>query len=84
MQSVTGKKILVVDDDRANCNMAATALRKAGFEVFTAYSGIAALPLFEAQRPDVVILDFAMPNMNGIEVAAESARWRLHSNILRS
>src|SRR5450755_1700106 len=71
MQGVTGKKILIVDDDRANCDMGATALRKAGFEVFAAYSGNAALPLFQAQHPDMVILDFAMPGMNGIEVAVE-------------
>jgi CheY-like chemotaxis protein len=68
------RRILVVDDDRPLCNMMAGSLAEAGYETFTAYSGEEALDRFRASQPDLVLLDFAMPGMNGFDVCAEIRR----------
>lgn len=68
------KLILVVDDDEALCQMMALALRTAGFDTITAFDGPSALALYRAKHPHLVVLDFAMPDMNGYEVAAEIRR----------
>jgi DNA-binding response OmpR family regulator len=64
-------KILIVDDDRALCRMMARALEGEGYLVVTAFSGEDGLALFREERPAMVILDFAMPGMNGFEVVNE-------------
>ncbi|MBO9309018.1 MAG: response regulator transcription factor [Chloroflexi bacterium] len=60
-------KILVIDDDPAQCEMIAEILSGAGYRVRTAHSGADGLALFKADPPDMVVVDFAMPAMNGIE-----------------
>ncbi len=62
------KKILVVDDDVALCKLMASVLESAGYKTATAFSGEGALELFRAEHPDLILLDFAMPGMNGFEV----------------
>jgi two-component system sensor histidine kinase EvgS len=66
----THLKVLVVDDDPAQCEMMAEALSSAGYQVRTALSGADGLALFKADPPDMVVVDFAMPAMNGIEFVA--------------
>ncbi len=65
------KKILIVDDDQPLCKMAALALKEGGYQTFTAFSGEQALQVYRAEMPDVIVLDVAMPGMNGFEVVAE-------------
>jgi two-component system, cell cycle sensor histidine kinase PleC len=60
--------VLVVDDDATMRILIRHALRKAGFEVIEASDGGAALDLFQTQRPDTVLLDVMMPNMDGYTV----------------
>ncbi len=69
--------LLVVDDDTAVREITVTRLSEAGHVVREAGSGLAALSSLEADpRVDLVVLDFAMPGMNGAEVAAEiRKRW---------
>jgi len=62
------KKILVVDDDASLCKLLAAVLRSAGYETVTAFNGEGAVEVFRAERPDLILLDFAMPGMNGFEV----------------
>ena len=62
-------RVLVVDDYPDNAQSMAMLLRFYGHEVVTAESGVAALKLARTQRPDAVLLDVAMPGMNGLEVA---------------
>ena len=64
-------RILVVDDDQDTADSLATILRMAGHGVSTARSGCAALEAFEADEPDVMLLDLAMPGMDGFEVARQ-------------
>jgi len=60
--------ILVVDDDRDVAQSIELALRRRGFRVTLAYSGVEALKLLHRYRPDLVILDVLMPGMSGLEV----------------
>ena len=61
-------RILVVDDDAASCHLLKRVLSNAGFAVATATHGEAALALIRAGAPDLVVLDFEMPEMTGIEL----------------
>ena len=63
-------RILVVDDDAMNRNLFGAVLKKAGFEVSFASRGSEALALTAAEPPDLVLLDYMMPDMNGPEVLA--------------
>ncbi|MEO8314275.1 MAG: response regulator [Pseudomonadota bacterium] len=62
-------RILVVDDNRDAASSLAMVLRTSGHSVFTAYSGEQALELAEREKPNVIVLDIGMPQMNGYEVA---------------
>jgi signal transduction histidine kinase len=62
--------VLVVDDDDAVREVTAGILIDLGYRVFEAGSGGAALEMFNS-RVDAVVLDFAMPGMNGAELARE-------------
>lgn len=73
-ETQTARRILVVDDDKPLCNMAATVLTEAGYAVTVAYSGEEALVHYREQQPDLVLLDFAMPGMNGFDVCTEIRR----------
>jgi CheY-like chemotaxis protein len=59
------KRVLLVDDD-ADCRlMYGYALEAAGFDVSLAEDGIEGLRMAHEQHPDVILLDVAMPGMNG-------------------
>ncbi len=61
-------KILIVDDDPKLLAMLQRTLTYEGFFVVTASDGRAGLQQIAAQHPDLVVLDWLMPQMNGIEV----------------
>jgi two-component system KDP operon response regulator KdpE len=61
-------KILVADDEAQITRVLRTTLTVHGYEVHAASDGEAALALFEAWKPDLVITDLAMPKMTGIEL----------------
>ncbi len=63
------KTVLVVDDEPAIVQLVRDYLERAGFDVTTAATGEAALQLFGRARPDLVILDLALPEMDGLDVA---------------
>ncbi len=60
--------VLVVDDDQKLLNMLRRTLAYEGFQVLTAPDGNAALEQVEAHHPDVVVLDWLMPGLDGIGV----------------
>src|SRR5262249_49671653 len=66
---LSGRSILVVDDNRDAAESLALLLKLMGNEVQTAYDGPAALEAVARQRPQIVILDIGLPEMNGYEVA---------------
>jgi two-component system response regulator MprA len=60
--------VLIVDDDRKLLKMLRRTLTYEGFQVETAADGQEALVQVQAHRPDVIVLDWLMPGMDGIEV----------------
>jgi DNA-binding response OmpR family regulator len=65
LSDVDRKRILVIDDDLPLRGMLAAALRQAGFQVLLAGDGAEGHRALTIHKPDVVILDLAMPNVNG-------------------
>ena len=65
------KTILVVDDDSDTLTLIGLTLQRRGFEVIKAQSGQQAINLLAHDRPDLVILDVMMPQMDGYEVCRE-------------
>ncbi|MBI4972902.1 MAG: response regulator [Candidatus Omnitrophica bacterium] len=63
-------KILLADDDADIRDIISGILQKEGFEVVLAKDGNEALDLTKANRPELVLLDYLMPGLNGIEVCA--------------
>src|SRR4051812_16754366 len=61
-------KILVVDDSALSRKISKRILVEAGHEVDVAGDGLAALEHYALQRPDLVLLDVTMTEMNGLEV----------------
>ncbi len=61
-------RILVADDHDDARSVFASVLRDAGHDVLEAADGIQALAIFEAQRPDVALIDIFMPGRDGVEV----------------
>ena len=61
-------KILVVDDQPINVQLLKRKLEKEGIEILTAYSGQEALDSVAHTKPDLILLDVMMPDMDGIEV----------------
>jgi CheY-like chemotaxis protein len=68
--SKTKLTILCVDDDESGLLLRRLLLEAEGYEVLTALSGQAGLSIIEGRKIDAVVLDYAMPAMNGGEVAS--------------
>ena len=62
------KKILAIDDENDALLILKTALINEGFDVITASNGFDGVALAEEQKPNLVILDLLMPEMDGFEV----------------
>lgn len=65
------QKVLLVDDEPDILEMIGFNLEKEGYEVFTAPNGRKAMEIARAQRPDLVLLDVMMPEMDGMETCRE-------------
>jgi PAS domain S-box-containing protein len=65
--AASGRRVLVVDDNRDSADSTTTILRLLGHQVECAYSGSSALEVARHFLPEVVLMDLAMPGMNGIE-----------------
>ncbi len=61
------RTVLVVDDSRLQRRILASSLKKWGLDVHEAESGIDALRLCKDVQPDLVLSDWMMPGMNGVE-----------------
>ena len=76
------KKILIVDDDAALRKNIAEVLTQAGYEHDEAANGIEALEKAEAADYDVVLLDYLMPKMDGMEVLSNLRKMSPRSKII--
>jgi two-component system, OmpR family, KDP operon response regulator KdpE len=68
-------RILVVDDEPQIRRFLETGLTGRGYRVVTAADGVTALDVLITERPDVVILDLAMPRLDGLEVLRRVRQW---------
>jgi DNA-binding response OmpR family regulator len=71
MSEAKQTKILVVDDEPSIREFLYQILTDEGHEVFTAGDGREALPIAVEKQPDLILLDIAMPNMNGMETCRQ-------------
>ena len=65
------KKILIVDDEPKLVDMIAVYLVKEGYDVVMALSGVDALYRFKIDSPDLVVLDWMMPDVSGLDILKE-------------
>lgn len=63
------RKVMVVDDEPKIVQLARDYLEHAGFAVVVAHDGKAALATARAQKPDLVVLDLGLPELDGLDVA---------------
>ena len=61
-------KVLVIDDDEMVLALAQGILREEGYQTLTTADGPQGIAIYKEQRPDLVLLDLALPSMNGLEV----------------
>lgn len=66
--SITTPLVLVVDDDKQIVDVLCRTLKKNGFAVASAYNGLEAMVAIERARPDLILLDLRMPEMDGYQV----------------
>lgn len=71
MTSSADSLILVVEDEPAQSELLMYNLRASGFEVVHADDGVEALLLVEEEQPDLIILDWMLPNLSGVEVCRQ-------------
>jgi DNA-binding response OmpR family regulator len=65
------KRILIVDDDRAILELLRLTLEKAKFDVIVTTDGKSTVKHYREDKPDMAIVDLAMPGMDGYEVIQE-------------
>jgi CheY-like chemotaxis protein len=74
--AVGGKRVLVIEDDSEVRAMLVESLIMLGYNVTEAADGRAGLNRLQDDNPDLLMVDFAMPGMNGIDVIAEARKMR--------
>ncbi|MGV8114686.1 MAG: response regulator [Lentimicrobium sp.] len=67
-------KVLAIDDDSIIRTLMSNSLSKAGYEVITAVDGESGLQKVIQEKPDLVVTDFQMPGMSGLDVITEIQR----------
>jgi DNA-binding response OmpR family regulator len=65
---MTGKRVLVVDDDAKTVELVKLYLNRDGYRVLTANDGVEALRLAQEGHPDLIVLDLMLPGIDGLEV----------------
>ena len=71
-------RILIVDDEPNIISTVAPLLRARGYEVYSAMSGRSALDAVDRDKPDLIVLDLGLPDLDGVEVCRHV---RLSSNV---
>ena len=64
---MTTRTVLVVDNEPFNLDLVQTILARGGFDVITAASGPESIDLVRERRPDLVLMDLQLPEMDGLE-----------------
>ncbi len=75
------KKVLIIEDEARNMKLEKDLLEMAGYEVLTAGDAEKGIVLAREQKPDVIVSDYQLPGMNGIEAQRVMAADPLTKNI---
>ena len=70
-RGVQRRSILIVEDDEAMADVLSIRLDRQGFMTTVAESGQSALKLVRAEKPDLILLDLRLPDMDGFELCQE-------------
>lgn len=70
-EQVKNIKVLIAEDDKDICEMYSTAFMRKGFTVYKALEGKSAIEKYHLKRPDVILLDIMMPDVDGYQVLKE-------------
>jgi two-component system, OmpR family, KDP operon response regulator KdpE len=73
--SDSGPRVMVVDDEQAIRRFMRVALSSQGYSVFEASTGLEALSTAAGYKPDVIILDLGLPDMDGVDVIRLFRQW---------
>jgi two-component system, OmpR family, response regulator ResD len=65
---IVPRKVLIVDDDTGLCRLIAQTLRRQGYECQVAFSGEEGLNMWRTGKPELILLDIAMPLLTGWDV----------------
>ena len=76
------KTILIADDERAIRESLAETLREAGYRTATACDGLEATKVLAARNIDVALVDYRMPEMDGLAVLAKARQVSPHTQII--
>src|SRR5260370_1442223 len=75
-------RLLVVEDEPSICELLAASLRYAGFQVVTAAAGNEAVEQAGRHRPDLILLDIMLPDMDGFDVVRRLRRGGTHTPLV--
>ncbi|MEU6714904.1 response regulator transcription factor [Nonomuraea sp. NPDC046802] len=75
-------RLLIVEDDPNILELLAASLRFAGFDVTTAKSGLDAVTAVQRHRPDLVVLDVMLPDLDGFEIVRRLRGGGLHTPVV--
>ena len=81
MASSSSSLILLVDDSVVNNILMQSILEDRGYSILTVSNGMDALELLKQKRPDLIILDIMMPDLNGFGVLESVKKYESTSNI---
>jgi two-component system OmpR family response regulator len=81
-ESKTSYRVLVVDDEKSISDLISTSLRFVGFDVRTAATGSEALTVAEEFKPQAVVLDVMLPDLDGFEVCRQLRSEGLNIGVL--
>ena len=81
-ESKTSYRVLVVDDEKSISDLISTSLRFVGFDVRTAATGSEALTVAEEFKPQAVVLDVMLPDLDGFEVCRQLRNEGLNIGVL--
>lgn len=82
MSTESKKRVLIVDDDKEVCDTLKDELTQFGLEVYTAYNGADAFDIFYEKGVDLIVSDYKMPNLDGVEFLEELVNRKLEVPVI--
>jgi two-component system chemotaxis response regulator CheY len=76
------KKVLIVDDSAFTRSIHSQIITSAGYQVLEASCGTEALAAFEKEKPDLVVMDLLMPDMDGMDAIRKILKIDAHARIV--